>query len=143
MEGPQYLFVYGLLRPDSGHNVAEGLMARARHVSAARFQGRLYEIEGYPGVVESDDPSDHVLGDVFEIPGEPDFLAELDAFEGCAPSDSAPHEYRRALRTVVAGGRAYESWIYLYNWPLCGRRHIKDGDFLAEVSVELRKQVIR
>lgn len=143
MSKQEHLFVYGLLRPESGHDVAGGLMARARHIGQAEFQGRLYDNGGYPGVVDSDDSADCVIGDVFEIPGDPAFIERLDAFEGCAPSDAEPHEYRRALRTVKLGADRIACWIYLYNWSIDDKKRIENSDFLAAIAAEFRKQVVR
>ncbi len=143
MTNAQNLFVYGLLRPSSGHGVAENLMDQAHYVGPARFQGRLFEIDGYPGVIDSETASECVLGDVFEIPNDPQFLAALDEFEGCGVKDPEPWEYRRVIRRVSAHRASLECWIYLYNWSLDGKRIIRGGDYLASVSVTERQQVIR
>ncbi|MEO1252929.1 MAG: gamma-glutamylcyclotransferase family protein [Pseudomonadota bacterium] len=139
----RYLFVYGLLRRASGHVVAEGLMDGARHVGLARAQGRLFDNGGYPGVIDSDDPADLVIGDVFEITEDPAFLERLDAFEACGPADPEPHEYRRAVRSVKTAAGDMQSWIYLYNRPVDGKRRIASGDFLADISIDARKRVMR
>ena len=118
-------------------------MTGARHIGSAHFQGRLYDNDGYPGVVDSLAPEEKVLGDVFEIPTDPAFLARLDAFEGCGPEDPQPHEYRRVIRPAATGKGVLQTWIYLYNWPLDGKRRIESGDFLTETGVELRKRVVR
>lgn len=123
------LFVYGTLRRGSRHPLAGQLALKGRHVSEARYNGRLYRITHYPGAVPSSTADEWVFGDVYEL-RDADLLAALDRYEGCGPDDPKPTQYLRQLQNVVlADGTASEAWMYVYNRPVEGREWIKSGRF--------------
>lgn len=127
----EYLFVYGLLRRKANHEMSDFLFENAEFVSEASYQGRLYLVSHYPGVIPSADPSDRVVGDVYKI--EKDLIfRELDQFEGVGEEFSSPNEYRRVKQQIgIAGSKEIDCWIYLYNHPTSGCKRIFNGDFLA------------
>lgn len=127
----EYLFVYGTLRRDTRSETAHLLARHADFVADGTFQGRLYRIDSYPGVVPSDHPSDVVQGEVYAL-REPDaVLPKLDQYEECSPEFPEPHEYvRRREEIVLANGSTCEAWIYLYNRSTEGAPRILSGDFL-------------
>ena len=62
-----HLFIYGTLRkacPDSQHHLLDRY---AEYVAEATMQGRLYEVGGYPGVVQSQLRKDRVYGELYII----------------------------------------------------------------------------
>lgn len=123
------LFVYGTLRRGSRHPLAGQLAAKARHLGEARYNGRLYRITHYPGVVPSSTPDEWVFGDLFELT-DPDLLVALDRYEGCGPTDPQPTQYVRQLQTVaLPDGTTAETWMYVYNRPVETRERIKSGRF--------------
>jgi len=125
------LFVYGLLRTKANHEVGQYLTKNATFVAEATFQGKLYRVSYYPGVVPSSHKQDQVLGDVFKIP-QANVLTELDYFEGVDPhSPAAENEYIRKIQEVLTvQGEKLLCWIYLYNWQVDEKDRIKSGDFL-------------
>lgn len=126
-----YLFVYGLLRQKAQHDMSRYLAEKAKFISEATYQGRLYLIDYYPGVVPSDNPNDSVCGEVFEIT-EQAVLDELDFFEGIGEGFPTPTEYIRQLQKVtLEGGSVVSAYIYLFNWPLEASPYISSGDFLT------------
>ncbi|MGB0660034.1 MAG: gamma-glutamylcyclotransferase family protein [Mangrovicoccus sp.] len=129
------LFVYGTLRAACPRGpVAAKLHQVARHLGAARYQGRLYRVVWYPGIVPSTDPRDQVLGDLYELPEDPALWAELDAYEGIAPGKPEPQEYSRDLTQVqLADGGHSAAWIYRYQWPLDEALRIDSGDWCAAI----------
>lgn len=123
------LFVYGTLRRGSRHPLAGKLAASASFVGEARYNGRLYRITHYPGVVPSTLPDEWVFGDVFEL-RDADILTALDRYEGCGPDDADPTQYvRRIQNMTLSDGAAVDAWTYVYNWPLENRQRIKSGRF--------------
>ena len=104
-------------------------MSNATHVGHAKFQGKLYLIDWYPGAIDSDDAANRIVGDLFEIGDNPNLLNQLDIYEGCSPLDCCPHEYHRVVRNVGWDGRSVSAWIYLYAWPLDCCTEIHRGDF--------------
>lgn len=126
-----YLFVYGTLTQAAGHPMAGHLARHARYAGPATFQGRLYRVAAYPGVVASDDAADQVHGELYELADADVLFAFLDVYEGCAADDPQPHEYVRVQRSVSAGAKPAKAWIYLYNRPVGKLARIASGRFLA------------
>ncbi|HSH06357.1 MAG TPA: gamma-glutamylcyclotransferase family protein [Burkholderiales bacterium] len=130
----QRLFVYGTLRKGAGHEMHRVLARAARRVGFATVRGALVDLGSYPGLVITDDDAGRVKGEVYAL--EPDgaeaALALLDAYEGCAPSDPPPHEYRREpVRVTFDDGAECEAWTYVLNSPCAGLPRIADGDYVA------------
>ncbi|GAB6052164.1 gamma-glutamylcyclotransferase [Magnetospira thiophila] len=126
------LFVYGTLRKGQKNPFAARLAGQGRWISEGTLQGRLYELGGYPGVVDSADPQDRVLGDVFRIPAFGNLLRWLDAYEGCSPRHPRPHEYRRQrVPVTLSDGTVRHCWCYLYNGATEGLKPILSGDYLS------------
>jgi len=128
----QFLFVYGTLRRQGGGRMHRLLARHGAFVGEATYQGRLYRIGHYPGVVPSDDPADRVRGEVYRLPRPALLLPRLDAYEGCGPGFRDPTEYVRAIQGVrLADGRTLSAWVYLYNRPVAKLRRVPGGDFRA------------
>ena len=81
------LFVYGTLRRAAAHPMHR-LLGPAAFVGPGEFQGRLYHLGNYPGMVRSDDPADIVHGEVYRLHELAATLACLDDYEGCAETAS-------------------------------------------------------
>ena len=123
------LFVYGTLMRSSHHALARDLKQRAIYEGPARFNGRLYRVTHYPGVIASSAPEDWVFGDLYTL-RDPGLLQDLDRYEGCGPDDPPPTQYLRELRTVtLSSGPSVESWIYIYNRPVDQLKRIVSGRF--------------
>jgi len=129
----EHLFVYGTLRLGAEHPLAELLSRSADYLGPAAARGKLFLIGNYPGMVNSEDPTDLVYGDLFRLhPGTP-LLRQLDDYEECAPGYPEPTEYLRCLARVTnQQGIDYSAWFYLYNRPTEHLPRIDSGDFLAE-----------
>ncbi len=127
------LFVYGTLRRAAAHPMHR-LLHPAAFLGPGQFQGRLYHLGNYPGVVPSDDPADVVHGEVYRLHEPAAILARLDEYEGCAGTASTATEYVRVVRNVRLAGSGGTAWahLYLYQRPLAGVRRILSGDFLAD-----------
>ena len=125
----ELLFVYGTLRPGSGHPMSEWLAARSRRLGGAQVRGRLLRVSYYPGLVAG---GDWVKGDVLEL--EPlqaeTTLAGLDAFEVCRWQDD--DEFRREPGPVeLDNGQLVEAWIYWFRGEGEGLAPVPGGDWLA------------
>jgi len=129
-----FIFVYGTLRKDAGHELFHVLARNAAFVGEAVVRGRLFNLGSYPGVVLSDDPAESVKGELYEIAQSKQkaVLDLLDHYEGCAPDDREPHEYRRELVDVsTTPGATVQAWVYLLNRPTDRLEPIASGDYLA------------
>ncbi len=127
----QFLFVYGTLRRDTNGQMYHLLARYADFVGEATFQGKLYKVDYYPGIVPSEDPDDLVMGEVYLL-NNPDYvLSRLDQYEECGRMFPEPTEYvRRAERVRLHDGRTITAWVYVYNRPINKLDLIESGDFL-------------
>ncbi len=132
---PDVIFTYGTLRPGLGERPeARAFRASATLVGPATFQGKLYSIDWYPGVIDSANPLDRVIGDLYQVPQDPEFFTKLDIYEMCAPDRPQPHEYKRAIRQVTHGGQLIPAWVYLFNWQITDQHLITSGDYADHVA---------
>lgn len=133
MRPPMLVFVYGTLRPDSGHPMSRYLAAHAEHDGEAVLEeADLYDLGSYPGVKVPGGGS--VVGDLFALHPETadEVLAKLDDYEGCGADDPPPHQYARQLLTVsVADGDDVEAWAYVLRRVPVQAVPIPSGDYLA------------
>ncbi|MEM7159462.1 MAG: gamma-glutamylcyclotransferase family protein [Myxococcota bacterium] len=133
MKSPEHLFVYGTLREGAGHPMHATLDAGARRVGAARVRGRLYRLDGYPGLV-LDPAADWVHGELYRL-HDAGVLDPLDRYEGAHPTDPEPLEFRRIQASVVDfKGEARAAWIYVYEWAVDEHARIGSGDYLRPDS---------
>ena len=127
------LFVYGTLRNDPGHEMYHVLARSANFLGEARMRGEMFDLGEYPGVVVSDDPRTHVVGELYELkPSETALALDiLDSYEECAPNQPEPQEYRRQIARVELNGIATDAWVYVLNSRPVGAIPIPGGDYLA------------
>lgn len=126
----EYIFVYGSLRKGFSSPAREVLDDYTEFIGKATFQGKLYKIEWYPGVVPSDNKDDVVLGEVYKINERKEVLSKLDRYEGCLPSDPKPHAFVRKQVPVNLNGDEITAWIYLFDLPINDKNQIRSGDYL-------------
>jgi gamma-glutamylcyclotransferase (GGCT)/AIG2-like uncharacterized protein YtfP len=116
---PQHLFVYGSLMTTLAHPMGARLRTEATRVGPAVFQGRLYRISWYPGVLDSADANDTVHGEVYRLADAERAFTWLDEYEGIRIGGSSvaqPDEYRRVERLVtLESGATLTAQIYLYS----------------------------
>jgi gamma-glutamylcyclotransferase (GGCT)/AIG2-like uncharacterized protein YtfP len=126
-----YLFVYGTLLRQCKSDISRIFEHYADFKGLATFQGKLFTIDYYPGVIPSNDCNDVVQGEVYRL-RRPEFvLSQLDHYEECGPSFNEPTEYVRKIHSVhLSNGDTISAWIYIYNWPTDKLERIESGDFL-------------
>lgn len=125
-----YLFVYGTLRQGSNSEMYHLLARNAKFVGDATYQGKLYMIDYYPGVVPSNNPHDAVHGEIYELTNPSNVLARLDTYEECGVGFAEPTEYiRRKDNIRLNDGRVISAWIYIFNRSTEKLQYIESGDF--------------
>lgn len=126
----EYLFTYGTLRLNQSHPVATFLAKNASLVGLAILpKAKLYRIDWYPALIETDDETDEVIGDVFKL-NDDTAWSKIDEYEGIGTGEP-PYEYRRAKVKIKTEKEELESWVYFYNVPLPETAElIASGDFL-------------
>lgn len=110
-EAPQYLFVYGSLKRGGKEHYRLSQENDALFKSMERIQAGLYSIPGkdFAGAVHTSDPERFVKGELFVLRHPQELLRELDEYEGVAEG-----LFRRELVDVLARGRRFKAWVYLY-----------------------------
>lgn len=117
----EYLFVYGTLRRGCSCEVAHLLERHADFVGEGRYQGRLYKVDYYPGVVPSENQEDQVPGDIYRLPEPSSVLSQIDQYEECGPGFPEPTLFIRKKQEVCQeNGERHAAWIYLYNRDTAG-----------------------
>lgn len=129
------LFVYGTLRKQHPSQNHQAFAREWRWLARGYLRGKLYEVDGYPGAVLSDNTNDRVLGEIYAINDSVATFSRLDAYEECTDSFPTPHEYIRTLCPVYGqGGQTMMAWVYLYNWDTNALVLIPSGDYLAKLQ---------
>lgn len=128
------LFVYGTLRKGNQNAMAKYLGENAEFITEGWFQGRMFHITYYPGVVTSESDSDRVYGEIYRLHDPVTMLKVLDDYEECAQQHIQPAEYKRSYVSITGiNGKRYDTvWIYLYQWSVEDKAQIKSGDFMQQ-----------
>jgi gamma-glutamylcyclotransferase (GGCT)/AIG2-like uncharacterized protein YtfP len=129
------LFVYGTLMSHADNEFAGMLAEHARKLGGGTFQGKMYRIHHpdgtwqYPAVVVSDEASDLVHGEIYQL-SSAELFETLDDYEACGPNSPQPHEYRRQMVQVRdANDQPLRAHIYLYARCTDGLEVIPEGRF--------------
>lgn len=126
MSRSDLLFVYGTLQRHGGaHHLLAGQVSL---LGPAWLQGRLYEVDGYPGAILSSRPGDQVRGELYRMHQPERLLASLDIYEEAGSMFSEPREYRRAQVHVMDAGQVPRAaWTYLYARDVSSLELLPDG----------------
>lgn len=116
------LFVYGTLRRSKS----------MKFICNGVFQGKMYDVGAFPAVIESNDPDDVVVGEVYEV--DDDTLSVLDMYEG------VPRLYIRKEVTIkTQDGEELKCFIYIFNQSVGEMRTIETGDWLKQTKKEISR----
>ena len=135
MESPDYLIVYGTLRPSSTNPSAQFLHQHGRYVGEATFPGLLFDLDwpgasAYPGAIYQPDAATTVAGTVYDIREYKKLIfAHLDDYEGVGEAVDQPHEYVKVVISVTYRDTVTECWVYLYNLSTEGKPIIDSGNY--------------
>jgi gamma-glutamylcyclotransferase (GGCT)/AIG2-like uncharacterized protein YtfP len=111
------LFVYGTLkRGGSNHSWLEGQRFVSEAATLPVF--RLYEIDGYPGMIFAPEGGESVRGEVWDV--DEACLARLDALE-----DVEGGEYAREVIPLIESFGSAEVQGYRYLRSISGRRRLE------------------
>lgn len=122
--GVSKLFVYGTLRQHPRNPLTDRTLARTR--------GRLYHLGNFPGMLESEDPQDQVIGELVEVSNNR--LVDLDLYEGYIPYNLESSLYiRKEVEVFNENTQQIEmAWTYIFNQTNPWREHwvrIESGDW--------------
>ena len=138
---PDFLIVYGTLRPPFDNPFALYLRQRGHHVGEGTFAGQLFNIGSYPGAVYAETILTHVQGTVFEIGHQKDtILTYLDYYEGVGESFDQPTEFIRAVVPVRIADQVVDCWGYLYNLTTIDKFLIESGNYSQHLNRSLQSE---
>ncbi len=130
----EYLFVYGTLRQSLPCSMYGLIEEGTVFAGLGWVAGYLYDIGGYPGMVQGRARRPRVRGEVYGLRDPRATLAVVDDYEQCSPRSPTPHEYRRKrLAVTLDNGGKVRAWCYVYIRPTRGLRLIRGGDYVAYV----------
>jgi gamma-glutamylcyclotransferase (GGCT)/AIG2-like uncharacterized protein YtfP len=108
------------------------LANHCEYFSEGVMPGKLYEVCGYPGAIQSSSANDKVFGELYQLLGRDRVLARLDEYEECSGRFPKPHEYTREQVSIeLCAGGLVLAWVYLYNRDVSKLRQILSGDYLG------------
>ena len=126
----EFIFVYGTLRKQMASDMYHVLATYCDYFSDGVMRGKLYEVCGYPGAIESGDANDKVSGELYKMHDPKLVLARLDDYEECSDRFPMPHEYSRKRLLIELGcGDSVVAWVYIYKHDVSKLRQILSGNY--------------
>lgn len=125
-----YIFVYGSLRRDIGMDLHRLIAKNSEFLGMANYQGKLYQVAEYPGIIPSDNAKDQVIGELYKISNPVKLLLVLDEYEEYDEKNHDSSLFVREKVKVEINGEIKESYAYLFNRPVDENTRIKSGDYL-------------
>ncbi len=125
-----YLFVYGTLRQEFASELHKIITKNSDFVGMAKYQGEMYMVAEFPGIVPSESADDQVIGELYRINHPEKLFAILDDYEEYDPNNEEESLYLRQKINVNFEGKNLKSSAYIYNKSLEGLDKIDSGDFL-------------
>lgn len=120
---------YGLLKQGAAGMPAHiDLEAAGAFEGPCRFRGAMYDLGGFPGVIDGETLCIGMLWRVSDV----SVIPALDDFEDVVPGDPAASLYlrtKRPLLTEAGAPTGDEAHIYWYNRPVEGCPEITDGNW--------------
>lgn len=130
----EFIFVYGTLRRGVNTKMNKLLLRYGDYLSEGEAQGKLYSLDGYPGMIASCDKKDTVFGEIYKISNSK-LLVLLDEYEECSENFPLPHEYvRKQLPVKLIDETQLDAWIYLFNRDVANLKVIKSGDYVKHLK---------
>lgn len=126
---PAFLFVYGTLKRTAAGRVHPLLKTRAEFFGCATVYGKIYQRDGYPGLVPDPGPQ-AVRGELYRVLDAKNLFKRLDLYEGCTAETAKTAEFLRASVEVETDrGKKLKAWAYLLTEKPEERFLISEGVF--------------
>jgi pyruvate carboxylase len=128
----EYLFVYGTLRRDCGNDLHRLIARNSDYVGMASYQGKMYQLKDYPGIISSENPQDQVVGELYLLSNTIKLLNVLDEYEEFDVENEDKSLFIRTKVKVNLKGEKIETYAYLYNRQVDAENQLISGDFLKK-----------
>lgn len=109
--------------------MARFLAARARFLGEAKLAARLYDLGRYPGITPPHEANEWVYGDLYDLAGDDEALAELDRYEN-AESPQPAYFDRQLAEVTLPDGAMHAAWVYWFRGEVDETRRIRSGRYL-------------
>lgn len=126
----EYLFVYGTLRRDCGNDLHRLIARNSDYVGMATFQGEMFHVADYPGIIASENKADQVVGELYLLSNTIKLLNVLDEYEEYDAEDLTGSLFVRSKVDVLLKNEKITSYAYLYHRSVKDLKKIESGDFL-------------
>ncbi|MFB6340486.1 gamma-glutamylcyclotransferase [Saccharicrinis sp. FJH62] len=132
----EFLFIYGTLIASVNKEMNALVLKYGMPLGEAYMTGRLYEINGYPGFIPTDNQDEKVCGEVYLLKEAIQLFYQLDKYEECSPEFPKPWEYHRLKLPVQLnnGTVIHGCWVYAYNYDAEDLEFIPSGNYRAYLS---------
>ena len=128
----RFIFVYGTLRKEISSSMYHVLTSHSEYYGDGFIQAKLYEIDEYPGAIETENQESKVKGELYKIINEAQLLSKLDEYEESSNNFPQPHEYvRKKLPVSLINGGKVMAWVYFFNHDTSNFTQIMSGDYLS------------
>ncbi len=126
-----YLFVYGTLMKKYTGYAPINLEDFGKYICEGFINGRMYEIDNYPGVIRSQNPQDKIYGELFLLSDFEASIQKLDVYEDYFPENLGESLYLRKIEDIyLSDGEIKPAWIYLFNKEVNVEKRILSGNYL-------------
>lgn len=132
---PDFLIVYGTLRPPFDNPFAQYLRQRGRCVGEGTFAGQVFDMGSYPGAIYQKNSRSQVCGTVFDISNQKaTILTYLDYYEGVGDEFEQPTEFVRSIVPVQFNEQTTDCWVYLYNLSTDTKPVVESGNYAEHIG---------
>jgi len=133
----EFIFVYGTLQKNFSSDMHVILERHCDFISDGYMRGKLFEVNGYPGAIQSEEQNDLVYGEIYKIISNAELvLSQLDEYEECNNKYPHPHEYERAKCLISLSNEQEKliAWVYIFKRNISNLNQIKSGHYLSDVK---------
>lgn len=122
-----YIVLYGTLMRGYDNYDKFNLSNRLSYIKKTKFNGIMYDIGGYPGVIVEEDNNRIIEGELYYIRDQ-SLLPKLDDFESYYPENTKNSLYIREL-IELESPKSIKAWIYLYNKSVNDKDVVKSNNW--------------
>jgi gamma-glutamylcyclotransferase (GGCT)/AIG2-like uncharacterized protein YtfP len=125
----ELLFVYGTLIGNSDLKIASLLNQNSTFICSGCFQGKLYDVGGYPGAVYLEGDVNKVFGNILKLDKPELVFASLDIYEEVGEQFPSPKYVRTKIPVTSANGEIMDCWVYQYSLSTENLEFIASGNY--------------
>jgi len=130
-----YLFVYGTLLEDCKNELSKKISNHSEFISNAHFNGKLFNVDWYPGAIYLPNSDCKVYGKVYKIEHFKEIIKQLDDYEGDGNQFESPNQYKREKIKISLEDESWiDAWVYTYNWPTDKLEFIPHGNYIQYLN---------